>query len=90
MTTHETINSYFDDLEQKLEGILPCNIWSYDETKLFDDPGKKRCIDPRGCKYPGRVMNSSKIGTSIMFCSNATPEMTLPYVCYKPVHLYPQ
>ena len=35
-------------------------------------------------------MNSSKIGTSIMFCGNATGAMMPPYVCYKSLHLYPQ
>ena len=35
-------------------------------------------------------MNSSKIGTSIMFCGNAAGDMMPPYICYKAVHLYPQ
>ncbi|KAJ8909325.1 hypothetical protein NQ315_008886 [Exocentrus adspersus] len=56
----EIINSYFDHLQQSLEGVPPCNVINYDETNLSDDAGRKKVIVKRGCKYPERVMNTSK------------------------------
>ena len=77
------IEEYFSNLAKELDGIPPENVWNYDETNLSDDPGQKKLITKRGCKYPERVINSTKAAVSIMFCGNATGEMLPPYVVYK-------
>lgn len=84
----ETINAYFDNLQQEIEGIPAENIWNYDESNLSDDPGNKKIITKRGCKYPERIINSSKQSTSVMFCGNAMGSTLPPYVVYKSIHLY--
>lgn len=82
------INSYFDNLEKSLSDILSENIINYDETNLTDDPGKAKVITKRGCKYPERVMNSSKASTSIMFACTGNGELLPPYTVYKALYLY--
>jgi len=77
------INEYFDNLSAELHGVDPCGIWNYDETNLTDEPGQKKVIMKRGCKYPERIMNSTKSSTSLMFCGNAAGELLPPYVVYK-------
>lgn len=84
----QVINAYFDKLEKELVNIPPCNIINYDETNLSDDPGRKKVITRRGCKYPERVMNSTKSSTSVMFSAAADGEILPPYVVYKALHLY--
>jgi hypothetical protein len=86
----KVINEYFDHLEKELDGVAPENIWNYDETNLSDDPGRKKCVVRRGCKYPERIINSSKVGFSVMFCGNGTGEILPPYTVYQAVHLYDQ
>ncbi len=86
--SREEIIAYFERLETELINIPPENILNYDETNLRDDPGKKKVIMRRGCKYPERVMNSSKSSTSVMF-SCAGDGILLPvYVVYKAIHIY--
>nr|CAI5855786.1 unnamed protein product [Callosobruchus analis] len=46
---------------------------------VCDDPGRKRVICRRGCKYPERVMNSTKSNTSVMFCGSAAGLALSPY-----------
>ncbi|XP_037045724.1 uncharacterized protein LOC119081087 [Bradysia coprophila] len=84
----EVITDYFKLLENELKDVPPQNILNYDETNLRDDPGKKKVIVRRGCKYPERVMNSSKSSTSIMFSAAGDGTILPPYVVYKAVHLY--
>lgn len=84
----ETINQYFNNLELELQGIPPTHIWNYDETNLSDDPGTKKIITKRGCKYPERIINFSKQSTSLMFCGSASGEILDPYVVYKALNLY--
>lgn len=84
----DVINCYFDELEKELKDVPPSNIVNYDETNLCDDPGRKKLIFRRGCKYPERVMNSSKASTSVMFAASADGTILPPYVVYKAVHLY--
>lgn len=81
--TATTINNYFDRLGTELKDIPPQNIWNYDETNLTDDPGRKKVLTKRGCKYPERIINSSKSAISIMACGNAAGETLPPYVVYK-------
>ena len=82
------VKQYFDHLEKELEGVPPSNIVNYDETNLTDDPGRKKVIVKRGCKYPDRVINSSKVSTSIMFAAAADGTILPPYVVYKSTHLW--
>jgi hypothetical protein len=84
----EKMTEYFHHLETTLEGIPPANIINYDETNLTDDPGQKKCIFRRGCKYPERVMNSTKASTSIMSACSAGGVLLHPYVVYKAEHLH--
>ena len=54
-----------------LDGVSACNIINFDETNLTDDPGRKKCVYRRGCKYPEHVVNSTKASTSIMFAGTS-------------------
>lgn len=69
--SHEDINKYFDNLEKELENVPSSNIVNFDETNLSDDPGRKKVISERGCRYQERIMNTSKSATSIMFAASA-------------------
>lgn len=86
--SRETITEYFQRLETELKDIPPENIINYDETNLSDDPGRKKVIVRRGCKYPERIMNSSKSSTSVMFSCAGNGSLLPDYVVYKAVHLY--
>ena len=46
--SEEIISTYFDNLEQSLNEILPENVFNYDETNVTDDPGSKTIIVRRG------------------------------------------
>ena len=46
--SEEIISTYFDNLEQSLNEILPENVFNYDETNVTDDPGSKTVIVRRG------------------------------------------
>lgn len=86
--SREVITEYFKLLEKELKDVPPQNILNYDETNLSDDPGRKKVIVRRGCKYPERIMNSSKSSTSIMFSAAGDGTILPTYVVYKAVHLY--
>lgn len=84
----EILNNYFDNLAISLADIPPSNIVNYDETNLTDDPGRRKVITKRGCKYLERVMNYSKASTSVMFAAAADGKLLSPYMVYKPTQ-YP-
>jgi hypothetical protein len=42
----------------------------------------------RGSKYPERVLNSTKVSYSVMFCGNAAGTAVPPYIIYKSEHLW--
>lgn len=86
--TPETINDYFDRLERELVDIPSSHIINYDETNLSDDPGRSKIITRRGCKYPERIMNSSKSSVSVMFSATGCGQMLPPYVVYKATNMY--
>lgn len=86
--SREILTEYFERLENELKDVPPQNIINYDETNLRDDPGRKKVIVKRGCKYPERVMNSSKSSTSVMFSAAGDGAMLPVYVVYKAVHIY--
>lgn len=75
-------------METELINVPPENIVNYDETNLRDDPGKKKVIVRRGCKYPERVINSSKSSTSVMFSCAGDGTVLPVYIVYKAVHMY--
>nr|XP_047129367.1 jerky protein homolog-like [Hydra vulgaris] len=83
------IDNYFINLSNETSNISPDNIWNYDETNLSDDPGKKKKIlTKRGCKYPERIINSTKTSFSVMLCGNANGELLPSYVVYKAESLW--
>lgn len=65
------ITEYIDNLSMVTKDVPPENIYNYDETAMAHDPGRSNIICRRGCKYPERVLNSSKSNVSVMFCGNA-------------------
>lgn len=86
--TPDTIRSYFSNLEKTLKDVFPENIIDYDKTNLSDDPGRKRVIACRGCKYPERIMNSTKILTSIKLACTAVGHLLPAWeTCCLPVRL---
>lgn len=84
----DILNEYMDNLSETIEGVPPENIYNYDETAMSDDPGRKKIICRRGCKYPERVINSTKSNISVMFCGNAAGASIPPYIIYKAEHLW--
>ncbi|KAH9635235.1 hypothetical protein HF086_013262 [Spodoptera exigua] len=79
----DILQEYIENLSPQIRDIPPTHIFNYDETNLTDDPGQKRVIVRRGCKYPEKICNASKSSTSIMFCGSASGELMPPYVVYK-------
>ena len=86
--TKQQLEEYFTNIEKELQDVPASNIWNYDETNLRDDPGKKKFVVKRGCKYPELVMNNTKMSYSIMFCGNASGQVLAPYAVFKSKHLY--
>lgn len=80
--------SYFDHLEQSINGIPASNILNYDETNFSDDPGVKKMVFRRGVKYPERVMNATKGNISVMFAGTGDGQLLPPYVVYRSEHLW--
>jgi hypothetical protein len=91
----DIVYNFFDNYEKEVivevdgeqVAIPPSNVWNYNETNLTDDPEKERIICKRGQRYPDRVKNSSKSGTSIMMCGNAAGETLPPYIVYRSAKL---
>ena len=86
--TDEEIISYFENLKRTLENVPKENIINFDETNLTDDPGKKKYLFKRSCKYPERVQNFTKGAFSLMFSGSASGELPPLYVIYKSDHLW--
>lgn len=86
--SRDTINEYFNNLENSLEGVPPANIVNYDETNLTDALGRSKIITKRGTKYPERIMNSSKSATSIMYSAAANGTVLPTYIVYKAANMY--
>lgn len=84
----DTINVFFNELENNLRGVDPAAIVNYDETNVTDDPGRSKVITRRGCKHPDRIMDSSKTSISVMFSGSASGTLLPPYICYKAEHMY--
>ena len=86
--SRETVNEYFDNLDEELKDIPADNIVNYDETNLSDDPGRKKILCKRGTKHAERVLNSSKSATSLMYAVSASGTVLPTYVVYRAKHLY--
>lgn len=54
----DVINTYFDELKRELKDVPSSHIINYDKTNLCDDPGKRKLIFRRGCKYPEQLFKS--------------------------------
>ena len=79
----KTLTDYINNLKITVQGVPPDRIYNYDETNVTDDPGVRKVVVKRGCKYPEMIMNSSKASISLMICGNAVGEVLPPYVVYK-------
>lgn len=84
----DIINDYFDNVTVTLKDIPSHLIINYDESCLADDPGRRKLIFRRGCKYPERVLNESKTGVTVLFAATASGILLPPYTIYKAVHIY--
>ena len=84
----ESLREYIQHLSLTLQNVPPENIYNYDETNLTDDPGSKKCLVKRGCKYPTNIRNTSKSSISIMMSGNAVGELLPPFVVYKATNLW--
>lgn len=82
------VESYFHHLQISTADVQPENIINFDETGFTDNPGAKKCLFRRGCKYPERVMNATKTSTSVMFACTAAGKFLPPYVVYKAQNLH--
>ncbi|XP_065642657.1 jerky protein homolog-like [Hydra vulgaris] len=79
----DSVNRFFNNLEDTIKNIQPQNIINYDETNLSDDPKSKQMIFRKGTKHAERVINTSKSSVSIMFACTADGIFLPPYTVYK-------
>ncbi|XP_063233634.1 uncharacterized protein LOC134537290 [Bacillus rossius redtenbacheri] len=81
--SEDMVKHFFVHLEKEIEGVLPCNIYNYDETGFHDVPSKKKLLFRRGSRHPELILNSTKSCFTTMFCGNALGEFLPPYVILK-------
>lgn len=79
----DMVKDFFLRLERELDGVLPCNIYNFDETGFHDVPSKKKLLFRRGSRHPEMILNSTKSCFTTMFCGNAIGEFLPPYVILK-------
>ncbi|XP_050516653.1 uncharacterized protein LOC126891519 [Diabrotica virgifera virgifera] len=84
----ENLDVFFNNAKDVFKGIDPSLILNYDETNLTDNPGAKKFIFKRGCKYPERVVNSTKTAISLMFAGTADGQLLPEYTVYKADHMW--
>ena len=82
------LRSFFENLATELQDVSSRNVWNFDETNLTDDPGKKKVLVKKGCKYPEFIRNASKTSISVMFAGNAAGELLPPYVVYRASNMW--
>ena len=63
----EQLKQYFDNIQNELKDITPCNIWNYDVANLRENPGTRKYAMKWGKKYAERIMDSSKATFSVIF-----------------------
>lgn len=83
-----TMDTFFDNYKNAIEGISTDCIVNNDETNVTDNPGAKKIIYKRSSKYPERVINATKTSISIMYAGATAGTLLQPYVVYKPKHLW--
>lgn len=86
--TCQDIDTFFLNYAHTVEGVAADCIINYDETNLTDDPGNKKYIYRRACKYPERIINTSKTAISLMFSGTASGHLLPIYVVYKSENLW--
>lgn len=86
--SEKVIDEYFENLKTTLEGVPAANIVNYDETGFSDDPGKSKAIFRRGSRTSERVIDHSKVNTSVMFAISASGRTLPPYILYKAKYIY--
>lgn len=86
--SHETVNSYFDNLQNLLKDVQPNSMVNYDETCFVDDPGRKKVIVRRKTRHPERIIDSAKSSTSVMFAGSGGGILLPPFIVYKSEHIY--
>lgn len=84
----KALEEYIANLTPVIDGIPAQNMFNYDESNLNDDPGRKKVLAKRGCKYPERIFNSSKTSISIMMCGSAAGNLLPPHVVYRSQKLW--
>lgn len=57
-------------LQTSVEDVPSFNIIDYDEMKFSDDPGDVKIMAKRGVKHAHRIINTSKLSTSVTVCSS--------------------
>ncbi|BES91726.1 Hypothetical protein NTJ_04533 [Nesidiocoris tenuis] len=85
--SRRTLCAYFENIKKELDGLPSSNVVNFDETNLQDDPGRSKAITKRGCKYPERVIDTSKSAHSLMYAAAADGTVLPAYVVYKAKHL---
>ena len=60
VVSEETVNSYFNELQETLTVVDPAMTINYDETNITDDPGQKKVMVRRGTRHPEWIIDSSK------------------------------
>ena len=78
--SEKVIDQYFENLKTTLEGVPAADIVNYDETGFSDDPGKSKAIFRRGSRTSERVIDHSKVNTSVMFAISASGRTLPPYI----------
>lgn len=84
----KVLREYQANLAESLEGVPPELIFNYDETNITDNPGERKVLAKRGCKYSEVICNSTKTSISLMLCGNAAGDILPLYVVYKATRLW--
>jgi len=85
----ETLEKYFDAVEETLAEVPPENLINFDETNFTDDPGSVKVITRRGSRHVERIIDHSKTSISVMFAATGSGELLPPFTVYKAQNLYP-
>jgi hypothetical protein len=86
--SHQEVKDFFQRYEETAAGVLPENIWNYDETNLRDNLGAQKAIFKRGVKYAEQVRDHTKTAISVMLCASVPGMVLPPYVIYKAQNIY--
>ncbi|KAJ8869995.1 hypothetical protein PR048_029006 [Dryococelus australis] len=79
----DMINKFFDKLERVLVNVPPQNIFNYDETGFHDCPKKGKYLFQHQNRHPEIIWNSTQSCFTVMFCGNASGELSSPYFVFK-------